>query len=166
MHLDDAASNISDGDDSDNVDNTSCPLLSLYVEGNVVLVERGKCTFTDKVRNAYEAGTAVVLIYNNEFGLINPVSDDNNIPYAGLSQDDGHKLIDIIETLLQQAPALNANYSYIEIEFLDELQQYPNPIGGSLSSHYSWSTRPDLELKQDISAPGGLILSTYPTESW
>jgi hypothetical protein len=84
MHLDDAASNISDGDDSDNVDNTSCPLLSLYVEVNVVLVECGKCTFTDKVRNAYEAGTAVVLIYNNEFGLINPVSDDNNIPYAGL----------------------------------------------------------------------------------
>jgi minor extracellular serine protease Vpr len=165
---DDDAINDTDSDASGNIDNTGCSPLSSHVEGNVVLVERGGCTFTDKVRNAYEAGATAVLIYNNEFGLVNPVSDDNSIPYAGLSQDNGHKLVDLIETQLQKAALTissengNNSYPYIEIEFLNEPQQYPNPTGGSLSSYSSWGIGPDLELKPDIGAPGGLVLSTFP----
>jgi hypothetical protein len=41
---------------------------------------------------------------------------------------------------------------------------FVNPTGGLISSFSSYGLSPDLALKPDIGAPGGLIFSTYPLE--
>jgi minor extracellular serine protease Vpr len=41
---------------------------------------------------------------------------------------------------------------------------FTNPTGGLISSFSSYGLSPDLALKPDIGAPGGLIRSTYPLE--
>jgi minor extracellular serine protease Vpr len=84
-------------------DNTGCSALGSHVKNNVVLVDRGGCSFTEKVKNADKAGARAILIYNNELGLVDPTSDDNSIPYASLSQTNGHKLVRLIESRLGNA---------------------------------------------------------------
>ena len=39
---------------------------------------------------------------------------------------------------------------------------FSNPTGSKISSFSSWGMGPDLTIKPDIGAPGGLIYSTYP----
>jgi hypothetical protein len=46
----------------------------------------------------------------------------------------------------------------------NQLGTFPNPTAGLISSFSSYGLSPDLALKPDIGAPGGLIRSTYPIE--
>jgi hypothetical protein len=60
--------------------------------GSIVLVDRGVCPFTEKVKNAQNAGAAAVLIANNGPGAIfGPGGTDATIkiPSAMISQADG-----------------------------------------------------------------------------
>jgi Zn-dependent M28 family amino/carboxypeptidase len=42
-----------------------------FPAGNIALIQRGACTFAIKATNAYNAGAAGVVIYNNQAGVIN-----------------------------------------------------------------------------------------------
>lgn len=42
-----------------------------FTAGNIALIQRGACTFAIKATNAYNAGAAGVVIYNNQAGVIN-----------------------------------------------------------------------------------------------
>jgi Zn-dependent M28 family amino/carboxypeptidase len=42
-----------------------------FTPGNIALIQRGACTFAIKATNAYSAGAAGVVIYNNQPGVIN-----------------------------------------------------------------------------------------------
>ncbi|HEX5838317.1 MAG TPA: M28 family metallopeptidase [Anaerolineales bacterium] len=42
-----------------------------FPAGNIALIRRGSCTFAVKATNAYNAGAAGVVIYNNQPGVIN-----------------------------------------------------------------------------------------------
>jgi Zn-dependent M28 family amino/carboxypeptidase len=42
-----------------------------FTAGNIALIQRGACTFAIKATNAYNAGAAGVVIYNNQPGVIN-----------------------------------------------------------------------------------------------
>jgi Zn-dependent M28 family amino/carboxypeptidase len=42
-----------------------------FPAGNIALISRGACTFAIKATNAYNAGAAGVIIYNNQAGVIN-----------------------------------------------------------------------------------------------
>ena len=42
-----------------------------FPAGNIALISRGSCTFAIKANNAYAAGAAAVVIYNNTAGTIN-----------------------------------------------------------------------------------------------
>ena len=42
-----------------------------FAAGNIALISRGTCLFADKATNAFNAGAAGVLIYNNVAGLVN-----------------------------------------------------------------------------------------------
>ncbi|RKP10395.1 peptidase S8/S53 domain-containing protein [Thamnocephalis sphaerospora] len=143
-----------------------CGPLSPHVKGNVVLLQRGKCSFTDKALNAQKAGAIGVLIYNNEFGITNPLVDDVDIPYAGVSQANGQKLVELLESRwLSQvlpSPLTKRSYPSLDIVFSQTARQYANPSGGAVSLFSSWGLGADLELKPDVGAPGGLVLSTYP----
>lgn len=66
------------------------------LQGKIALIDRGTCFFTDKVKNAQDAGAIAVVIGNNQGNL--PVSlggvDDGSItiPSVGVGQSDAARL--------------------------------------------------------------------------
>lgn len=64
------------------------------VTGKIVLISRGACTFTTKVRNAENAGAFGVIVYNNAPGPATAMAHDGTDPFPAIpavmiSQDDG-----------------------------------------------------------------------------
>lgn len=117
--------------------------------GKVALIERGACTFNEKYQRAFSAGAAGVIIHNNVAGLF---AGGGVTPQAifgiAISQADG---------LLMRSltPPVTVTWTNVQVNA-------PNPTGGLISSFSSYGLSPDLALKPDIGAPGGLIRSTYP----
>jgi minor extracellular serine protease Vpr len=116
------------------------------VKDKIVLLERGKLTFTEKVMNAKEAGAKAVLIYNNMKGhFAGSLETEIDIPAASLSKEDGKllkKQIQKGERFLQTV--------YLHEE--DHLADFSSR--GPVTS--TWETKPD------VVAPGVAIQSTVP----
>ncbi|MEW6086194.1 MAG: S8 family serine peptidase [Chloroflexota bacterium] len=119
--------------------------------GKVALIERGLCTFNEKYQRAVAAGATGVIIYNSVTGLF---AGGGVVGVPGkfgisISRADGL----YIRTLVGSSAA-----------WTDTRINAANPTGGLISSFSSYGLSPDLSLKPDIGAPGGLIRSTYPLE--
>ena len=118
--------------------------------GKVALVVRGVCPFSEKAVNAEAAGATAVVIYNSAPGPFAgtlagvPVG----VPVVSIAGADGQFIA------AQAAPIL--------LTWLDGSALFPNPTGDLISSFSSYGLAPDLTLKPDLGAPGGLIRSTYP----
>lgn len=119
--------------------------------GKVALIERGTCTFNEKYQRAVAAGAVGVIIYNNVTGLFagGGVAGVPGIFGISISRADG--------LYLRSLTGATAQWTNTRINA-------PNPTGGLISSFSSYGLSPDLTLKPDIGAPGGLIRSTYPLE--
>jgi minor extracellular serine protease Vpr len=114
--------------------------------GKIVLLERGKLTFTEKARNAFEAGASAVIIYNNTKGnFIGNLDGSVPIPVASLSKKDGERL----KSLIEKGKRFTRT---ILIEEKDMLAPFSSrgPVTGT------W------EIKPDVVAPGVAIESTIP----
>ncbi|MCM3567208.1 S8 family serine peptidase [Neobacillus mesonae] len=112
------------------------------VQGKIVLIKRGKFTFSEKAKNAEEAGAKAVLIYNNIKGsFLGNLESEISIPVGSLTKKDG-------EALKKQQ--LSARL-YVRKE-KDQLADFSSrgPVTGS------W------DIKPDILAPGVAINSTVP----
>jgi minor extracellular serine protease Vpr len=111
--------------------------------GKIVLLKRGKLTFTEKAQNALEAGASAVVIYNNLSGnFMGNLEQPISIPVGSLSKKDG-------ETLKTKGNAT----ARISVSFeKDQLADFSSrgPVTGT------W------EVKPDIVAPGVAINSTIP----
>jgi minor extracellular serine protease Vpr len=121
--------------------------------GKIALIVRGACTFEEKYQGAADAGAAGVVIHNNLSGLFagGGVTPRDGVVGVGISLADGQHIRSLLDggetvTLSWTAERVNA----------------PNPTGGLISSFSSYGLAPDLTLKPDIGAPGGLIRSTLP----
>ncbi|MBZ2198776.1 S8 family serine peptidase [Occultella gossypii] len=70
---------------------TACPGSSPDgdVSGAVVLVQRGTCTFAEKVASAAAAGAIGVVVYNNVGGDPTAMGGEGEIPAVMVSLDDG-----------------------------------------------------------------------------
>lgn len=113
------------------------------VKGKIALIKRGKITFTEKAKNALEAGAIAVLIYNNTAGsFIGNLEQPVSIPVGSLSKKDGQFLLK-----KSHRPA-----RLLLIEEKDHLADFSSrgPVTGS------W------EIKPDVVAPGVAINSTVP----
>ncbi len=122
--------------------------------GKVALIVRGSCTFNEKYQKAFNAGAVGVVIYNNVPGLFAGGGIVNQGIFAiGISQADGLH----IRSLLDAGNTVTLTWTDVRVNA-------PNPTGGLISSFSSYGLSPDLDLKPDIGAPGGLIRSTYPLE--
>jgi aminopeptidase YwaD len=67
--------------------------------GNILIIQRGILTFTDKVRNAEAAGAAGVVIFNNEPGpFTGQLSPASNIPAVTISHEDGQALLAMLDS--------------------------------------------------------------------
>jgi minor extracellular serine protease Vpr len=123
--------------------------------GKVALIVRGVCTFDEKYQRAFNAGAVGVVIHNNSTGLF----------AGGGIVSQGLFAISISLADGQHIRGLLTNGESVTLSWTDVRVNAPNPTGGLISSFSSYGLSPDLALKPDIGAPGGLILSTYPLES-
>ena len=124
-------------------------------DGQVLLVERGACSFYAKALAGQEAGYDAVILYNNVTGLINPTVEGDpaiEIPVVMIGQDNGLALQDALA-------AGEATWTWEDGSIVDE-----NPTGGLVSEFSSYGLTAELQLKPDVSAPGGSIWSTLPLE--
>lgn len=132
----------------------------------IVLIHRGTCSFNDKVNFATAKGAKYVIIYNNAPA---PLSMDvTNTPLAKgitlISQDDGVTLINLLKDGKKVTASMNSSAKTAKV-----LSYKQNAVtGGGLSSFTTWGPSWELFVKPDVGAPGGNILSTYPTAkgSW
>ncbi|ESU34338.1 hypothetical protein G3A_01515 [Bacillus sp. 17376] len=116
------------------------------VRDKLVLVERGKLTFTEKAKNAFEAGAIGVIIYNNTKGtFFGNLEESLPIPVAAISEEAGLML----KKQLDKNPML---IRMILIEEKDLLADFSSR--GPVT--VTW------EIKPDIVAPGVAINSTIP----
>lgn len=116
------------------------------VKGKIALIERGEITFTEKAKNALEAGATAVVIYNNTKGaFIGNIDQPIDIPVATLSKKEGEKLKKIIS---KEELYMRTNI----IEQKDLLADFSSR--GPVTS--TW------EIKPDVVAPGVAINSTIP----
>ena len=132
-----------------------CAPISANVTGTAVLIRRGTCTFHQKALNAQNAGAAAVVLYNNVAGRFSPTVAGNpaiTIPVVAISNTEGA----LIDGRLAAGP--------VTMTWTEETGVFDNPTGGLISSFSSYGLSPDLSLKPDIGAPGGLIRSTWPLE--
>ena len=78
--------------DVDSANNTGCTAWPNGNEfaGEIALIDRGSCSFADKVNNAEAAGALAVVVANNEAGIIRMAGlEGTNIPAGSILQSDG-----------------------------------------------------------------------------
>jgi len=119
--------------------------------GRVALLERGGCTFREKAWLAMVNGATAVVIHNNRYGVVFGTLGAPALPWevVGISQEDGLYLRSL------ESPLFN---------WTDRVTPGALTLGGLISSFSSHGLSPDLQLKPDLTAPGGFIYSTYPLE--
>lgn len=136
-------------------------LSTLPNEPYVALVQRGKdISFEDKIN--YLMGMAhasAVIVYNNEATDQVPanVSAESASQYTAMmvSGSTGAKLME-----------LAAAGAKVRFDGLKDVV-YPNEAtGGKVSTFSSWGSTPTLDIKPEISAPGGNILSVSKGEKY
>lgn len=131
------------------------PLPAGSLAGKVALIRRGTCTFHTKALNAQNAGAVAVVIYNNVPGRFSATVAGTpaiTIPVVTISDAEGL----LLDQRLAQGP--------VDLTWTAEEGLFRNATGGLISSFSSYGLSPDLALKPDLGAPGGLIRSTYPLE--
>jgi len=122
------------------------------VTGKIVLAERGgkyngaNISFSTKMNNAYNAGAAGILVYNNVPGWLD-TSVSNKLPYAVISLTEGQMIIDAMDG----GNSVNVMLRHDEFSYK------------SITMHKSssWGPTAGLQLKPDISAPGTSINSVH-----
>ncbi|GJJ78492.1 hypothetical protein EMPS_10851 [Entomortierella parvispora] len=141
---------------SGNVTADACKPTTKDIKGKIVLVRRGDCTFAQKLKNMMKAKATGVIIINNLVGEpATSVSKSGlKIPVRSISREDG-------EFLLKQMQSQSKNGG-IRIADGPSPITVKNTVGGLLSNFTSLGPDSELNLKPDITAPGGNIWSTFP----
>lgn len=115
----------------------------LDAAGKIAVIQRGGITFDQKQLNAAAAGAKACIIYNNRAGEAVNMSIENwRIPTASLTLENGTKLAGAAVRELTVDSAVSGS--------------------ASMSAFSSWGPLPSLELKPEITAPGGGIYSAVP----
>jgi minor extracellular serine protease Vpr len=127
------------------------PLPSHSLDGAIVLVSRGLCTFVSKADRAKAAGAIGMVLVDNRPGNPNPIPIRLSVPAGMISDLDGARLRDYLATTGGLAPVRLGN-DPLDIE---------NGRGDVMTS-FSSAGPTDFGhlLKPDVSAPGGQILSS------
>ena len=125
---------------------TAADYTGIDVKGKIALIKRGYNTFEEKAALAQEMGAAGVIIYNNVSGDIKMNVGECDIAVCSISQNDGEMLA-------------KAGSGKIKIS-------RGQTSGPFISDFSSWGPTPDLQIKPEITAHGGSILSSVPGEDY
>ncbi|SDH29855.1 lactocepin [Pseudobutyrivibrio sp. 49] len=132
------------------------------VKDKVVLVSRGSITFAQKHMNAAAAGAKACVIYNNQPGTISMTmqGSDATIPVCSITQADG-----------QAVAATGKQVAEGVYEGTIKVTSLPETVrdvadGYTMSDFSSVGVPGTLDLKPEITAPGGNIFSTRDNGSY
>ncbi len=124
----------------------SADYAGLDVKGKIVLVRRGDNTFEEKALIAEGQGAAGIIVYNNVSGDIKMNVGDAKLATCSISQDDGEALA-----------AKGSGTLTISKE---------QTSGPFISDFSSWGPTPSLQIKPELTAHGGNILSAITGGSY
>lgn len=128
------------------------------LKGAIALCNRGEINFTAKGNNAVAAGAIGTIVVNNQAGTLNMSTDGytGTAPYVSLTLDDGL----IIKAGAEKKEANGVTYyvgkltvgskAGVKVQTADYY---------TISDFSSWGVPGSLELKPEITAPGGNIYS-------
>jgi lactocepin len=125
----------------------------LDVTGKVVVMPRGDLTFFDKTQNAAKMGAAGVIVYNSDSPVFYKNQGGWDIPFMKISKEQG----------LALEAAIEAGNTTLTV---DQAAKSPDDEMGKMTGFTSWGTTPSLELKPEITAPGGKIYSTLQDDQY
>ncbi|OLL24968.1 Minor extracellular protease vpr, partial [Neolecta irregularis DAH-3] len=129
------------------------------LSNRIVLSHRGNCSPYDQIANAQKKGAKVVLIYNNDKPL--PFLYSFDVQAAMINASDGEKIIKALnkgssKVFFSQARGPQSD---------SQLHFNENNLTGDLVSHFSsWGPTNELLPKPALIAPGGNILSSFPSK--
>ncbi len=120
----------------------------LDLEGKVALIRRGTFAFTSKISNAENYGAKAVIVFNSATDELISMQypEDGEIPAMFIGNTYGEELAALTDPVL--------------LNFPDDTMAAPNPTAGQISAFSSWGTTPTLDMKPEVTAPGGMIYST------
>src|SRR5712671_6276867 len=123
--------------------------------GKIVVIDRGTCTFSTKIRNARDAGASGVLVVNNAPGDPAAMGQDGTADQPAtsavmLAQND--------RGAIRSAAATNASATANGTSFAEVLTNNQNFLAG-FSSRGPTNL---LDIKPDVCAPGVNVLSSVP----
>lgn len=127
-----------------------------FFAGKIALIQRGTCTFYAKASNAMAAGAAGVVLFNNVAAPVSPTvagSPPITIPVVIISKADGDSVY-------------TAALAGVPFEWTNINVETPIATAGLISDFSSYGTDAELNLKPDVSAPGGQIFSTWPHQQF
>ena len=129
------------------------------LEGKIVMCYRGTTSFFEKANAAASMGAAGVVIVNNQAGIINLdlTGYEYTVPVVSILQADG----EVFKTVgTENTTASGIDYWTGSLDVSEGLGvgQY-NSEYYTMSSFSSWGVPGSLELKPEITAPGGSIYS-------
>lgn len=122
---------------------------NLNVTDKVVFVSRGEISFPEKMNYAEAAGAIGIIIYGTDNSLINMSVEGANLPAAYIIKDDYESI-------------KNSGATTVDISD-DEVHQV-NPEANLPSSFSSMGTTSTLNIKPELTAPGGQIYSALPSQ--
>ena len=134
-----------------------CTVPQNDYSGKVLLIDRGTCTFEEKVNNALAVGAIGAVIGNNDTdpSLINMAlgTAANTIPAVSIGGPHKLKLRNTIS---------NAGGS-LQVVFSDEIaRSYAATNPNTIASFTSWGPAPNMAFKPTVAAPGVSVFSSVP----
>lgn len=138
---------------------------SSALNGKIVLIDRGLCTFASKVLRAQEAGAIGVVIADNVASELPPMggsfTPEITIPSLGITLNDGNALKANLSIGVNVTLAPNAQGRFVGADSQGRMLLYTPPQNDEDSSivHWDRSATPDLLME-----PGAGILQSSPLD--
>ncbi|WP_395340708.1 S8 family serine peptidase [Ningiella sp. W23] len=127
------------------------------IEGNIALISRGACNFSDKILNAQAAGATGVVVYSDSRTPIAMGGDGTGIEIPGVmvTNEDGLRLVDSVA-----AGTVNVTMT------LDGASTTATEVGNIMAGFSSRGVNSQTNdiIKPDITAPGVRILAASSPE--
>ena len=132
------------------------------LQGKIAICSRGSIAFAEKANAAVEAGAIATIIYNNTTGIINMdlTGYRYNAPAVSITQADAQAIR--AQSTQVQDDAGQVLYYAGSVTVNEDIgsAQYGQAYD-TMSSFSSWGVPGSLELKPEITAPGGSIYCVY-----
>ena len=135
----------------------------LDLTGKIVLISRGGgVSFFEKGNRAVEAGAVATVVYNNASGSLNMNMEGYEYKNPAIMLDKAYG-----DMVLAASTQDESGYWVGTMVIANQVQTITDAPGGYQPSNFSsWGVPGDLELKPEITAPGGNIWSTLTNGSY